>query len=128
MINTQVRVALPELFAQLQSIINELSNNSLTQSERANKEAAFLEAKNLLTEQYGEQLTETLQDVYDEYCPDDVPMHPADYIFAETSPEAGIDVHIDEYEGKSAFLKMHLSPLSLKLTVEGEGVFTLWTY
>lgn len=89
---------------------------------------------------FQEDLIEVLQDIYDEYCPDNDLMLLSQYVPTQIfrtvdasgamaydcQSDQGVIVNVDEYSGRTCRLFLLPNPARFVLDVEGEGRTTVW--
>lgn len=69
---------------------------------------------------YGEYLEDALQNIHDEYCPDNDVLMPIAYL------GQGIIVEIDKYPGKDTRLVLAPNPVRILLTVGKDKQQVIW--
>jgi len=72
-------------------------------------------------DEYGDFLEEALQQVHDEYCPDNDVLMPIGYL------GQGVPVEVDSMPGKDTRLVLTASPLRLILSVSKEKQQVVWS-
>lgn len=72
-------------------------------------------------EEYGEYLEQALQQVHDEYCPDNDVLMPIGYL------GQGVPVEVDKLPGKDTRLVLAASPIRIILSVGKEKQQVVWT-
>jgi hypothetical protein len=120
----------------------ELQNllHDIVECQKANNTAKVAELSNLVANEYGEVMHEILQDIYDEYAPDNDVEPLVNYLLhnyntANNGSEIptysftgiqGVRIFVDEYEGKESRLALIPNPLQLIVNIEGELPTVVW--
>jgi len=125
----------PTLQAELKHLLHDY-----VMSAREGNTQKTQELGALIASEYGEIMHEILQDVYDEYAPDN-DVEPltnyllTDYIISNLEAELpiyafegikGIRIFVDEYEGQESRLALLPNPLQLVITIEDEAPIVVW--
>lgn len=71
--------------------------------------------------QFGEYMEEVLQEIHDEFCPDNDVLMPIAYL------GSGVFVEVDKYPGKDAKLILQTNPTRLMLVVGKDKSEVVWT-
>jgi hypothetical protein len=125
--------------ATMQQELQNLLHDVVVSKNQGN-EAKVAELSLLISSEFGEVMHEILQDIYDEYAPDNdveplVNYLLSDYTVTSNNTEIptysftgikGVRIFVDEYEGKESRLALVPNPLKLVVTIEGEMPVTVW--
>lgn len=130
---------LPMKTATMQQELQHLLHD-IVESQKANDTAKVAELRNLIASEYGEVMHEILQDIYDEYAPDNDVEPLVNYLLASYNTTnngteiptysftgvQGVRIFVDEYEGKESRLALVPNPLQLIVNIEGELPTVVW--
>lgn len=113
--------ALDQALVKLVKKREELSKINYNNPKYDELEEELHDLEDEFQDEYGDFLEEALQQVHDEYCPDNDVLMPIGYI------GQGVPVEVDKLPGKDTRLVLAPSPLRIILSVDKDKQQVVWS-